>query len=81
MAWIAMVGTDAAEGRLAKIYRRATARAGGVANILRIHSLNPPALEAHMGLYQAVMFGDSELSRAEREMIAVLVSHTNGCHY
>ena len=81
MAWIETVPESAAEGRLAKIYGRAVARAGGVANILKVSSLDPPALEAHMSLYRALMFGDSELSRAQREMIATTVSWTNDCHY
>jgi alkylhydroperoxidase family enzyme len=81
MAWIETIGADAAEGRLATLYRRITARAGWVANILKIQSLNPQALDGHLGLYKAVMFGESELSRAQREMIAVTVSQLNDCHY
>ncbi len=34
-----------------------------------------------MGLYRAVMFGPSELSRTERELLAVVVSNANDCHY
>lgn len=56
-------------------------RHGQVDNILRIHGHNPPSLTAHMGLYKTLMFGRSPLSRARREMIAVAVSRTNGCHY
>jgi alkylhydroperoxidase family enzyme len=51
------------------------------ANILTSHSLNPDALQAHVRLYRTIMFGDSPLSRAEREAIAVAVSATNDCHY
>lgn len=36
---------------------------------------------AHFHLYTEIMFGTSELTRAEREMIAVAVSAVNGCHY
>jgi alkylhydroperoxidase family enzyme len=32
-------------------------------------------------LYGALMHGRSPLTRAQREMIAVVVSRTNGCHY
>ncbi len=81
MAWIDTVSDEAAEGRLAKIYKRAIARAGGVANIIKVSSLNPPVLEAHMGLYNALMFGKSDLSRQQREMIATTVSWANSCHY
>jgi alkylhydroperoxidase family enzyme len=50
-------------------------------NILASHSLNRAALDAHLELYRAVMFGPSGLSRAEREAIAVAVSAVNECHY
>jgi alkylhydroperoxidase family enzyme len=52
-----------------------------MAHILASHSLNPAALEAHLGLYRTIMFGESPLSRAEREAIAVAVSAANDCHY
>lgn len=35
----------------------------------------------HMDLYMEIMFSKSPLSRAEREMIAVVVSAANGCEY
>jgi alkylhydroperoxidase family enzyme len=55
--------------------------AEGMPNILASHSLNRAALDAHLELYRAVMFGPSGLSRAEREAIAVAVSAVNECHY
>jgi alkylhydroperoxidase family enzyme len=50
-------------------------------HILASHSLNPEALTAHMALYRTIMFGESPLSRPEREAIAVAVSAANDCHY
>jgi alkylhydroperoxidase family enzyme len=44
-------------------------------------SLRPGVLEPSMELYRAIMFGPSELSRAERELLAVVVSRANDCHY
>jgi alkylhydroperoxidase family enzyme len=52
-----------------------------MANILASHSLNEDALNAHLGLYRTIMFGESPLSRTEREAIAVAVSAANDCHY
>ncbi len=60
---------------------RTAPEAAGTAHILASHSLNPAALEAHIGLYRTIMFGESPLSRAEREAIAVAVSAANDCHY
>lgn len=55
--------------------------AEGVANVLASHSLNPAALRAHLGLYRTIMYGESGLTRAEREALAVCVSAANDCHY
>jgi len=50
-------------------------------NIIRIHGIHPAVLRSHFELYKATMFGKSPLSRAQREMIALVVSAVNGCHY
>lgn len=81
MAWIKVISPTEATGELAEQYGRIRDASGRVANILAVHSLNPAALRAHYDLYRTLMFGPSELSRAQREMIAVVVSSTNGCHY
>lgn len=81
MAWIRTIPEDEAEGRLKEMYARLVEPWGGVDNILKIHSLNPPSLEGHFELYKTLMRGRSGLSRAEREMVAVVVSAANQCHY
>jgi alkylhydroperoxidase family enzyme len=81
MAWIEQINEDRAEGLLQRIYKSAIDRAGRVFNILRIQSLNPRALQPGMALYTAVMRGESPLTRAQREMMAVVVSRANDCHY
>lgn len=55
--------------------------AGEMANILASHSLNKKAMDRHNALYRTIMFGDSGLSRIEREAIAVRVSAANDSHY
>ena len=81
MAHLRLVEEDEASGELKNEYDAAVKRAGRVFNIVKAMSLNPKVLGASMGLYRAVMFGPSELSRAERELLAVVVSCANGCHY
>lgn len=81
MAWIEEVDVEEAEGKLKEIYSRILKRTDHVANILKVHSLNPDVLEAHLDLYERVMFGESNLSRGQREMIAVVVSSSNACDY
>ena len=81
MAWIRTVPTGEAEGPLRASYDRAKARAGRVFHIVRSMSLSPRMLDASIGLYLEVMHGPEGLSRRRREMIAVVVSATNACHY
>ena len=81
MAWIKSIDEAEADGTLKQIYDEQRRQAGAVANILKIHSLAPEALEAHLVIYKAAMHTPGELSRAQREMIAVVVSVANGCHY
>lgn len=50
-------------------------------NILRIHGVHPPVMRQHFELYVQLMHRPGPLSRARREMIAVLVSTVNQCHY
>ncbi len=81
MSWIKVIEREQAAGELADAYDKAASARGTVANILKVHSVHPRAMLAHLGLYTELMFGRSELTRAEREMIAVAVSATNRCHY
>jgi len=81
MAWIRLVGDREAAGPLKAHYDAALKRAGKVWGIVRLMSPNPAVLEASMNQYRAIMFGESPLSRAQREMLAVVTSVANGCHY
>lgn len=81
MAWIKTTDDQEADGLLARIYQAAVARAGRVFNILRLQSLNPPVLQSSMDIYINLMHKPSPLSRAQRELIATVVSSANGCHY
>jgi uncharacterized peroxidase-related enzyme len=82
MAWIRTIAPDEATGLLKRLYGQAVARAGKVFNVLRLQSLRPEVLKAGIALYTEVMISPrSPLSRAQREMIAVVVSRANECHY
>ncbi|MAG54848.1 MAG: hypothetical protein CMJ83_01000 [Planctomycetes bacterium] len=82
MAWINTVAPeDKPAGLLGRIYDEASKRAGRVWNILRLQSLRPRQLQASMGLYLAAMIGETGISRAERELVATIVSAANGCFY
>jgi uncharacterized peroxidase-related enzyme len=70
-----------ASGLLAEEYDAAVARAGKVFNIVKAMSLRPPVLRSSMRLYREIMFGESALSRQERELLATVVSRANDCFY
>lgn len=81
MAWIKVIQEAEASGELKQLYEQMMEPWGGVDNILKIHSLNPASLRAHFEFYKTLMRGRSGLSRVQREMIAVVVSSVNHCHY
>ena len=81
MPHIRQIEVDEATGKLAQEYEAAIGRAGKVFNIVKAMCLNPVVLNRSMALYKAIMFGPSELSRVERELLATVVSTANDCHY
>jgi alkylhydroperoxidase family enzyme len=81
-AWIEVVSEDEARGELAGLYDDLrSAKTGTVDHILAIHSLHPETMRDHARLYRTLMHGRGDLTRVEREMIGVVVSAVNRCHY
>jgi alkylhydroperoxidase family enzyme len=81
VAHLRLINEDEAEGLLREDYDAAVERAGKVFNILKAMSLNPRVLHASMELYKEIMFGESTLSRRERELLATVTSAEQSCHY
>ena len=81
MPRIKIIEYEDAEGELKDIYDEVIQKRGKLAEIHKIHSLNPQSMLDHIQLYLTVMFKKSPLSRAQREMIAVVVSEANKCEY
>ncbi len=81
MPHLRVIEVGEATGELRRQYDAAVQRAGKVFNIVKAMCHRPGVLKRSMELYQAIMFGPSELSRAERELLAVVVSRANDCHY
>ena len=77
-----MIPEGEAEGLLRELYEKEwDPQHQLVDNILKVHSLHPETLRAHVDLYRTVMYGRSAISWPEREMIGVVVSAINRCHY
>ena len=82
MAYIQMVDEEEAEGRLAELYARILEPGvGKVDEVLKIHSLHPDGLAAHLAVYRAAMASTPGLRKVDRELIAFVVSQINECHY
>ena len=54
---------------------------GMVPNVLKAYAFNTEKLEAFVAFYNDLMLGASNLSKLDRELIAVAVSSVNSCYY
>jgi uncharacterized peroxidase-related enzyme len=79
--WIKTIDKTEATAYIKELYDEITRKRGKVSNIMKVQCLNPHALKQHLDLYMTLMFGKCGLSRAERELIAVVVSAANECRY
>jgi uncharacterized peroxidase-related enzyme len=66
---------------LQELMAKAEERIGHVPNVVRAYAFRPERFLRWWKHYQAVMRGESGLSEAQREMIAVTVSGINRCEY
>lgn len=62
-------------------FDKCTEKLGLIPNVLRAYAFDQAKLRAFMAMYNDLMLAPSGLSKAEREMIAVVVSALNRCHY
>jgi alkylhydroperoxidase family enzyme len=84
MAWIEIVPDEewADDEALENLYGRVVDKSSGrIDYIMSVHSLNPRGLAAHDGIYRSAMAGTKSLRKVERELIALVVSLENECHY
>ncbi len=81
MTWVRTVGEGEAEGYVKSLYDGLLKQRGWVPNIVKSTTIRPELTRAWMSVFTTLMFGPSDLSRAQREMIATVVSVANRCHY
>jgi uncharacterized peroxidase-related enzyme len=65
----------------AAYFAKCEEKLGFVPNVLRAYAFDNAKLKAFILMADDLMLGESGLSKAEREMIAVAVSAVNHCHY
>lgn len=82
MPWIEAPHEDEWEGDLGQLKDGLIdPKWGRVDWVMRIHALDAGSLQAHDFLYRQAMRSTKTLRKVEREMIAVVVSGINECHY
>ena len=81
MAFIKLFKFEESTGLLKKEYEKGLRRAGRIWNILTIQSQTPEILKNSMNLYGSTMFGNSNISRFDSELLAVVTSISNECEY
>ena len=83
MSWIRSVDPEEAHEPLAALYQRVRSRSsrGEVGALWRVMGIDAPGLEAAFGHYRTLMDDPAPLSPAQAELIALVVSATNGCGY
>lgn len=81
MPFIPQIAPEEATGPLKDIFDQCQKRAGYIANILRLQSLDAQVLAASVGFYTQLMKRPTALSNARKEMLAAVVSHVNDCFY
>lgn len=62
-------------------FAKAKEKLGMIPNVLLAYAFDEKKLRAFTDMYNDLMLGESGLTKLEREMIAVVVSSRNRCHY
>ncbi|MBI2192242.1 MAG: carboxymuconolactone decarboxylase family protein [Planctomycetes bacterium] len=81
IARISTVSPASAAGQVKQVYDLLQQHMGRVPNVFQALSARPGLLGATAGMAGAVLLEPGALSRAEKEMIAVVVSAVNRCRY
>jgi len=81
MAFIKLFKFQESTGLLKKEYEKGLRRAGRIWNVLTIQSQTPEILKNSMNLYSSTMFSNSNISRFDSELLAVVTSISNECEY
>lgn len=75
------IKTDQLKQETQEYFKECEDKLGFVPNVLLAYSFDEEKLDHFMGFYNNLMLSDSGLTKLEREMIAVVVSSYNRCHY
>jgi len=78
---LALPADPSLPGPIRAVFDKCVEKLGFVPNVLRAYTIRPKKFELFRQYNNELMLGESGLSKLEREMIAVVVSCVNHCHY
>jgi len=81
ISWLTIPSEDTLDEDLQKLFAKAGEKLGFVPNVFRVYTVRPEHFRRWFAHLRELMQGESELTPAEREMIAVVVSSENHCLY
>lgn len=81
ITWLRVPAEREVPGEVRELWRKAEEKLGFVPNVMRAFALRPAHLLGWWRYYDDLLRGEATLSRAQWEMIAVVVSSANRCHY
>jgi uncharacterized peroxidase-related enzyme len=81
ICWLDVPAADEVPDDGKELWAKPLEKLGFVPNVLRVYAIRARHLQLWNDFYDDLMRGESGLTKAQREMIAVVVSTTNRCHY
>ena len=81
IAWVRVPTERQLPEDIRALFDKAREKLGLVPNVFRVFALRPEHLRRWRALYDELLRGESGLTPAQREMIAVVVSTQNRCFY
>jgi uncharacterized peroxidase-related enzyme len=81
IGWLEVPDESDVPAEVKELWEAPLEKLGFVPNVLRLFAIRPDHLLRWWSYYDELMRGESGLTKAQREMIAVVVSATNRCHY
>lgn len=81
MTWVRTVGEHEAQGYIRTLYEQLRKHRGFVPNVIKSTTIRPELTQAYVRMAATLMFGPSELTRVQREMLATVTSVASRCRY
>ena len=81
IAWLPVAEQMPEDADVRSLFARAVEKLGFIPNVFKVYAARPEHFKTWRAHFNEVTLGESELTVAEREMIAVVVSAENHCLY